>query len=326
SGQKAADIVQDLLTLARRGVKTTQIICLNDLIEQYLDSPEYAKLTGFHPNIKVELFLDKELLNIEGSVIHLIKTIMNLVSNAVEAQVSGGEIIISTKNQHIDKPVKGYEDLKQGDYVLLKVADKGMGIPSDDLNKIFDPFYTKKVMGRSGTGLGMAVVWGTVQDHNGYINVESKVGIGTVLYLYFPVTQKIVANPEKTLIETNHGNLEKILIIDDIPEQREIASKMLEKLNYSVTAVSSGEKGVEYIKNNKVDLIVLDMIMDPGIDGLETYKRILEHNPEQKAIIASGFSENDRVKGAQRLGAGGYLKKPYTFEKLGLAVKAELKK
>ena len=326
SGQKAADIVQDLLTLARRGVKTTQIICLNDLIEQYIDSPEHAKLAGFHPNVKIELFLDKELLNIEGSVIHLQKTIMNLVSNAAEAQISGGKIIISTKNQHIDKSLKGYEDLKQGDYVLLKISDKGMGIAADDLNKIFDPFYTKKVMGRSGTGLGMAVVWGTVQDHNGSINVKSKVGIGTDFYLYFPVTHNIAVTLEKTLIETNQGNQERILIIDDILEQREIASKMLEKLNYSVTAVSSGEKGVEYIKNNKVDLIVLDMIMDPGIDGLETYKRIIEYNPEQKAIIASGFSENDRVRDAQRLGAGGYLKKPYTFEKLGHAVKAELKK
>ncbi|MCK5542306.1 MAG: response regulator [Desulfobacterales bacterium] len=200
---------------------------------------------------------------------------MNLVSNAAEAQVSGGQIIISTNNQYIDKSAKGYKDLKQGDYVLLRVSDKG---------------------------------------------------IGTDFYLYFPVTQKIAEKPVKTSLETNKGNFERILIIDDIPEQREMASKMLEKLNYSVAAVSSGEKGVEYIKNNKVDLIVLDMIMDPGIDGLETYKRILEHNPEQKAIIASGFSENDRVREAQRLGAGQYLKKPYTFEKIGLAVKKELQK
>ena len=326
SGQKAADIVQDLLTLARRGVKTTQVICLNDLIVQYLASPEHAKLAALHPQVQVATFLDKELFNIEGSSIHLEKTIMNLLSNAAEAQVSGGQIIISTSNQTIDAPIEGYEDLEPGDFVLLKVSDKGMGIAADDLNKIFEPFYTKKVMGRSGTGLGMAVVWGAVQDHNGFINVKSKVGKGTDFFLYFPATQKAVASHTKDLVENYKGQQERILIIDDIPEQREIASKMLEKLNYSVAAVSSGEKGVEYIKNNRVDLIVLDMIMDPGIDGLETYRRILGYSPEQKVIIASGFSENERVKEAQRLGAGQYLKKPYTFKKIGLAVKKELQK
>jgi PAS domain S-box-containing protein len=326
SGQKAADIVQDLLTLARRGVKTTQVICLNDLILQYLASPEHAKLAASYQNVKVKLSLDRELLNIAGSDIHLRKTIMNLVSNAFEAQISGGQIIISTSNKYIDKPGEKYENLKQGDYILLKISDKGMGIAANDLNKIFEPFYTKKVMGRSGTGLGMAVVWGTVQDHHGSINVESKVGKGTDFYLYFPATQDRVADQAKTSLESYKGKQEAILIIDDVLEQREIASKMLERLNYSASSVSSGEKGVEYIKNNIVDLIVLDMIMDPGIDGLETYKRILKYNPDQKVIIASGFSENNRVKEARRLGAGQYLKKPYTFEKIGLAVKKELEK
>ncbi|MCP3898832.1 MAG: response regulator, partial [Desulfobacteraceae bacterium] len=326
SGQKAADIVQDLLTLARRGVKTTKVICLNDLIEQYIDSPEYAKLTGFYPKVEVDLLLDKELLNIEGSDIHLRKTIMNLVANAAEAQISGGQIILSTSNQYIEKSISGGAELKQGDYILFKVSDKGMGIEPDNLSKIFEPFYTKKVMGRSGTGLGMAVVWGTVQDHNGFINVESEVGVGTDFYLYFPATQKTVADRAKTSVEYHRGNLETILIIDDIFEQREIASKMLGKLNYSVATASSGEEGVEYIKNNAVDLIVLDMIMDPGIDGLETYRRILKYNPSQKAIIASGFSENERVREARRLGAGQYLKKPYTFEKIGFAVNKELGK
>jgi PAS domain S-box-containing protein len=325
SGQKAADIVQDLLTLARRGVKTTKIICLNDIIEQYLDSPEYDKLTEFHPNVEVELSLEKELFNIEGSVIHLTKTIMNLVSNAAEAQMSGGQIIISTDNHYVDKPAKGSEKLQKDRYVLLKVVDKGMGISDDDLKKIFEPFYSKKIMGRSGTGLGMAVVWGAVQDHNGFINVESTLGKGTEFYLYFPATTKLSANSYKPSVNENQGEKEKILIIDDVFEQREIASKMLEKLNYSVEAVSSGEEGVEYIKKHNVDLVFLDMIMEPGIDGLETYTRILEHSPGQKAIIVSGFSENDRVKEAQKLGVGGYLKKPYTFEKIASAVKKVLK-
>jgi len=120
------------------------------------------------------------------------------------------------------------------------------------------------------------------------------------------------------------GKGESILIVDDVEEQREIASRILKKLGYSATSVPSGEEAFDYMKDNSVDLLVLDMIMDPGMDGLDTYKKILELHPGQKAIIASGYSETDRVKEAQRLGAGKYIKKPYTLEKIGLAVKKEL--
>ena len=114
------------------------------------------------------------------------------------------------------------------------------------------------------------------------------------------------------------------MIVDDVREQREIASDILNRLGYAVTAVSSGEGALEYLKKNTADLIVLDMIMDPGIDGLETYRRIIEMHPGQKAIIASGYSETERVREAQALGAGAYLKKPYTLEKIGMAVKNKL--
>ena len=114
------------------------------------------------------------------------------------------------------------------------------------------------------------------------------------------------------------------MVVDDIEEQREIASRLLVKLGYSAASVSSGEEAVDYLKDNPADLLVLDMIMDPGIDGLETYKRILDFRPNQKAIIASGFSATDRVKKDQKMGAGAYIKKPYTLEKLGIAVKTEL--
>ena len=120
------------------------------------------------------------------------------------------------------------------------------------------------------------------------------------------------------------GNDESILVVDDIKEQRELAAKMLGKLNYRVTTVASGEEAVEYLKSNHVDLIVLDMIMHPGMDGLDTYKRILEIHPKQKAIIVSGFSESDRVHAAQSLGAGAYVRKPYIIEKLGMAARKEL--
>ena len=116
------------------------------------------------------------------------------------------------------------------------------------------------------------------------------------------------------------------MIVDDVEEQRNIASGMLEELGYSVVSVSSGEEAVEYLKTNKADLLLLDMIMDPGMDGLDTYKQILELHPGQKAIIVSGFSETDRVEEVQGLGAGAYIRKPLLLEKIGLAVKAELEK
>ena len=173
----------------------------------------------------------------------------------------------------------------------------------------------------------MAVVWGTVKDHNGYIDVQSTEGKGTTFTLYFPITREKLPEADSHLaIESYSGNGESILIVDDVEEQRNIASSMLKELGYSVVSVSSGEEAVEYLGTHKVDLLVLDMIMDPGMDGLDTYKKILEIHPEQKAIIASGFSETDRIKEAQNLGAAAYIRKPFLLEKIGVAVKKELEK
>ena len=327
SGEKAAAIVQDLLTLARRGVAATEVVNLNHIIPEYVKSPEHEKLKSFHPNVQFKTELETDLLNILGSPTHLSKTVMNLVINAAEAMPYGGKISISTENRYLDRSIRGYDHIEEGDYVILTVSDTGVGISPEDMERIFEPFYTKKVMRRSGTGLGMAVVWGTVKDHRGYIDIKSTEGKGTTFTLYFPVTKKEVAKAISLLsIDGYMSKGESILVIDDLEEQREIASRILKKLGYSVTSVSSGEKAVDYLKDNSADLLVLDMIMDPGIDGFETYKRILEIHPGQKAVIVSGFSETDRVKEAQRLGAGAYVKKPFLLEKIGLAIRDELGK
>lgn len=326
SGHKAAAIVQDLLTLARRGVLNTSIVDLNhDIIQDYLKSPEFKKLQSFHPTVAIETQLDGDLMNIRGSAVHLRKALMNLVSNAAEAQPDGGQIILSTENAYVDLPISGYDQVNEGDYVVMGVRDKGTGIAPEDLNRIFEPFYTKKVMGRSGTGLGMAVVWGTVQDHNGYINIQSRINEGTLFEIYLPVTrEKAKKIPEKVNIDSYMGHQEKVLVIDDVDEQRTIASALLTQLNYQVFTAESGEAAVSYLKDNKVDILVLDMIMDPGIDGMETYAKIIERHPGQKAIIASGYAENKRVKETQQMGAGAYIRKPYTLENIGMAIREEL--
>jgi signal transduction histidine kinase/CheY-like chemotaxis protein len=325
SGQKAAAIVQDLLTLARRGVTNQRVVNLNDLIGEYISSPEHGDIAARHAGVSFELQLDPDLLNIIGSAMHLKKTLANLVANSAEALPAGGYIRIGTENRYIDDVAEGYSDVPEGDYVMLQVEDNGIGIAPEDLERIFEPFYTKKKMGRSGTGLGMAVVWGTVTDHRGYIHIDTREGFGTRIDIYFPATRDAVADERSFVpLEEYVGSGETILVVDDVPEQRELAGQMLAKLGYRVHTATGGEAALQFLSEQPVDLVILDMIMDPGIDGLETYIRILKNHPEQRTIIVSGFSETDRVREAQRLGARCYVKKPYTLEKLGVAVRQAL--
>ncbi len=325
AGQRAAAIVQDLLTLTRRGVSNRQVLNLNKIVSDSQNAPEFKKLCTYHPAVEIETQLESDLLNISGSPVHLSKTLFNLISNGSEAMPNGGKVTIRTANQYLDRPVQGYDQIREGDYVVLTVSDTGEGISPSDLKRIFEPFYTKKMMGRSGTGLGLAVVWGTIKDHNGYINVQSEKGRGSSFSLFFPVTREELT-PENvpTSISEYMGRGESILVVDDVKGQRDLAASILRKLNYRVACVSSGEEAFTYLKEHPADLIVLDMIMDPGMDGLDTYTQILELYPKQKAIIVSGFSESERVRAAQDLGAGAYIRKPYVIEKLGLTLKAEL--
>ena len=324
-GERAAAIVQDLLTLARRGVSNRQVLNLNKIVMDYQNLPEFETFSSYHPAVQIRTDLEPDILNISGSSVHLSKTLFNLASNAAEAMPNGGVLTIKTANRYLDKPIKGYDEVREGDYVVLSVSDTGEGIPAADLKRIFEPFYTKKVMGRSGTGLGLAVVWGTVKDHHGYINVQSEEGKGSTFTLYFPVTrEEIPAESAAVSLSEYTGKGESILIVDDVQGQRDLAAEMLRSLNYNVTSAASGEEAVAYLEKHTVDLMVLDMIMDPGMDGLETYQSVLEVHPKQQAIIVSGFSESERVNAAQTLGAGAYVRKPYVIENIGLAVRKEL--
>ncbi|MCU0581642.1 MAG: PAS domain S-box protein, partial [Syntrophales bacterium] len=325
STEKGAAIIQDLLTLTRRGVIASEVVNLNNIISDFIKTPVFEKIKDHHPLVAFRTEHDKSLLNIKGSSVHLEKTVMNLVSNAAESIAGRGEVTIRTESRYLDKPLQGYDEIREGEYAVLTVSDTGIGIPEQDRGKMFEPFYTKKVMGRSGTGLGLAIVWGTVKDHAGYIDVQSELGKGTTFTLYFPITrQKTTVPLHKEPMERYMGHGESVLVVDDIAEQRDVATSLLTTLGYIVHAASSGEEAVEYLRRNRTDIILLDMIMTPGIDGLETYQRILATNPKQKAILVSGFSETERVKEAQRLGAGAYVKKPYILEKIGVAIRDEL--
>jgi CheY-like chemotaxis protein len=327
SSQRAAKIIEDLLTLARRGVEVAEVTQLNHVIRDFLKTPEFEKLKVYHPQVAFQSEFAADLKNIKGSPVHLTKTVMNLVSNAAEAITQAGVVEIRTRNHRLDEPLPGYDGVQAGEYVVVSVTDNGAGISAENLEKIFEPFYTKKVMGRSGTGLGLAVVWGTVKDHDGYIDVNSTNGRGSTFSLYFPATEEpLRAEQIEIPLDDYRSQGESILVVDDVEEQREMAVSLLTRLGYAVQAVASGEAALARLKEHPADLLVLDMIMDPGIDGLETYRRVLEIRPEQRALIVSGFSETERVRKALRLGAGAYVKKPYALDQIGPAIREALRK
>lgn len=325
SGEKAAAVVQDLLTLARRGTAIAEPVNVNEVISEFMESPEFHKISSTHPQVSFQMDLAPEPFNILGSPLHLGKTLMNLVINGAEAIEGKGVVRISSSNLYVDHGSEIISGMLEGDYTCLQVSDTGVGISREDCQRIYEPFFTKKVMGRSGTGLGMAVVWGAVQDHKGFIDLQSNQGEGTTFTLYFPATQeRLKKQPMIDQIDSYRGNGETVLVVDDIKEQRKIASAILVALGYEPITLESGEEAVAYLRKNQVDLVIIDMIMDPGMDGLETYEQILKITRDQKVIIASGYAETERVKRARELGIEHYVRKPYLIETIGVAIKQSL--
>ncbi|BHH82480.1 hybrid sensor histidine kinase/response regulator [Desulforhopalus sp. 52FAK] len=325
AGLRAAAVVADLLTVARGVAATRESANLNEIIRDYTFSPEFQTIQSLYPKIHFTKTLSPEIDNISCSIIHVRKSLMNLVNNAFEAVHGEGHVLIETANVTVNSPVTtGHGIISPGSYTTVAIKDSGKGIPASELSHILEPFFSKKELGRSGTGLGLTVVWNTMQDHDGGIQVSSN-SKGTVFELYFPSSPSLI---HKKAVKPNpdifKGKGQSILIVDDEFQQRDIATRLLTSFGYNVESVASGEAAVEYIKKRPVDLILLDMILESGINGLETYKRIISIAPQQKAIILSGFSESDDVKNTIRLGASGLVNKPYTSEQLASAVYTEI--
>jgi signal transduction histidine kinase len=327
AGKRAAVIVQDLLTLSRRGIILRERTQLNDIIRDHLKSPEFITLQKNYPKVTMEVRLAPDLLHLTGSPVHLEKTLMNLLINSFEAIEKEGTVLVKTENRYIDTLIRGYDTTKPGNYVVLAVSDNGMGIPQDKLDKIFEPFYSSKVLGRSGTGLGMTVVWGTVKDHDGYLDVESTPGKGTTITVFFPALQdnEEKTSPVKCWPQTiKPGKGETLLLVDDDSEQRLLGNTILTTLGYNVETAPSGEKAIELLKNKSFDLVLLDMIMEPGMDGLDTYQHIIQIRPYQKVIIISGYSESERIRKTIDMGVRNYIKKPYSLEDIAITIQKEL--
>lgn len=325
AGLRAAAVVADLLTVARGVAAVKKTANLNQLITAYLDSPEFHKLKSHYPKISYTSHLNQEIDNINCSVIHVKKCLMNLVTNGSEAIEGTGRIEIATSAIQFDTPVQKHGiTINPGTYSVLVVKDSGSGISSEDLKQIFEPFYSKKELGRSGTGLGLAVVWNTMQDHNGGVQVFSEKQ-GSEFSLFFPVSNEEIKTASKNVtLDSYRGDRESILIVDDEEQQLDIASQLLTSLNYTTRTVSSGEEAIQACQEEEFDLLLLDMVLGSGLNGQQTYEEIIKTYPRQKAIIASGYSESNAVKMTMELGAGGLIRKPYTREQLAEAVHSEL--
>lgn len=324
SGLKAAAMVQEMLALTRRRVAAEDVVNLNGIAGDFMMSPEMNKIKKFHPDVSFSFSLDRQLDNIKGSAFHLQRVIMNLVSNGAEAMPAGGNLGVRTENRLLEQPLEGFETIPPGRYAVLVVSDTGTGIHAGQVERIFEPFYSKKKLGRSGTGLGMAVVWNAVKDHGGFIDVQSSQEAGTTFRFFFPITTAALTEVHTSSLSAFLGKGESVLVVDDAAEMLEIACYMIASLGYEVTAVSSGEAAVRHLEAHRADLVMLNMIMDPGMDGLETFKQMRAVRGDQKALITSGYGESARVSEAKALGAGGFLKKPYLMEDLARAMRAVL--
>lgn len=324
SGEQAAAIVDDLLTMARGIAAVRQTANFNDILQEYLDSPEFRQLQKRFPRVRYSLHLATELENIYCSVLHMKKSVMNLITNAYEASPSEGTVVLSTFNRHLERPLASKNYLPAGTYAVFQVQDTGPGIPDSVISHIFEPFYSKKEMGKSGTGLGLAIVWNSAQDHGGSVLVENN-STGVKFELYLPTTSKEIDNKGEFKVDQKLlGDGEKILVIDDEPQLLDITCRMLERLGYAAHPVPSGEEGIKRLKKDDFDVVVLDMKM-PGMNGKDTYAAMCTMNPGQKAIVMSGFSEDANVRATLSMGANAFIRKPFSLYTLAQSVHNALK-
>lgn len=282
-----------------------------------LEMEKIIKAT-FPKSINISIDFKKDLNTISADATQLQQVLMNLCVNARDAMPQGGHLTLAIENFVVDKTYTQMNtEAKVGDYVVISVADTGMGIPPECLEQIFEPFFTTKEVGK-GTGLGLSTTVNIIKNHNGFIQVTSKVNEGTQFKLFLPATKS-----EKTLAEFSAhteipvGNGELILLIDDEASLREITKVTLESYNYQVITASNGIEGVElYAYHKNAISIVLTNMMMPIMDGIVTIQVLQKINPEVKIIVVSGLREHEKITQAANLGVNAFLTKPYTAQTL----------
>lgn len=326
AGKRAAAVVSDLVSIARGRARNTGPADLNEIIIGHLDSIEHNERLARFPGARILTNLQQDLHRIECSPQHINKVLLNLIGNALEAVDGNGSIQLTTRNSNLAREIaNGEVVLQPGNYVKLTVADTGPGIVQGELDRIFDPFYSTKKTDKSGTGLGLTIVWNIVQDHHGWVEVKNGEP-GAIFEVYLPA---LAAIEETTAAEADQlpfamGAGELILLVDDSPEQNAVMGEMLTMLGYRTQAVPCGEEAVAFLRHQPADVVLLDMNMGEGMNGRQTYEQILTFRPGQKAIVVTGYSDNVELEKIQKLGVSTILEKPVTFDVISRAVRATL--
>ena len=316
--QSGARLTSHLLGYARKGNYEVKPIDLKHLVAEISESFGRTRR-----DISIHRQLNEELFGIEGDSGQIEQVLWNLFVNAADAMPGGGDLILKTDNlTHEDMKGKLY-DPKPGSYVLLTVADTGLGMDKQTIGRIFDPFFTTKEMGR-GTGLGLASAYGIIKAHAGYIDVESQKGVGTTFSIYLPSSEKMVQKVVKAAQEVI-GGTETVLLIDDEEVVLEVGKNFLEAMGYRVLTARDGKEAIEIYKKNrdKIDLVILDMVM-PHMGGGEAYDKMKEISPNVKVLLSSGYSIDGQATEILQRGCNGFIQKPFTIKRLSQAIREVL--
>jgi PAS domain S-box-containing protein len=315
ASERAGDLTKKLLLFSRKEKKVSTTIDMSKIVS------DTVKLLGHVINKNITITIDDNatLKQIIGDDSLLQNVIMNLAINASYAMSEGGSLIFTLKNQILDAEYCSTSpfEIESGNYVSISVRDTGCGMTPEVQSHIFEPFYTTKVQGK-GTGLGLATVYGTMQDHLGAITVYSEPGAGTIFHLYFPITELVQSTIEEVKAITGSGT---VLVIDDEELIRATASAQLRSLGYKVISAENGQIGLDKFKSksNEIDLVLLDMIM-PVMGGRETLEKLREIDSTIPVIISSGFSKEEDTNAMKEKGISGFLHKPFRRVELAEAV------
>ncbi len=321
ASMRARDLTQRLLIFAKGGAPVKRVASLVELIK---DSAGFA-LRG--SDILCDFYFSENLWSAEVDEGQISQVIHNIILNAVQAMTDGGAIRVNCENMTVKHTeAENSLPLLRGDYIKILIQDNGIGIPAENLKKIFDPYFTTKP---KGSGLGLATTYSIIRNHNGHISVESKPGDGTTFYIYLPASHKKISAKEKTEKSPLFGK-GKILIMDDEDIVRDAAGSVLKYIGYEVGAAKDGAEAIELYKKGMesgrpFDAVIMDLTIPGGMGGKEAIKKLLEIDPEVKAIVSSGYSEDPVMAEFRKYGYCGVLAKPYEAEQLSRALSDVIK-
>lgn len=316
AASRSADLAGQLLSFSRKGQKYSIQTCINTTIHEVISLLERT----IDKNITLETRLVAKQACVVGDPTLLQNALLNLGVNARDAMPDGGVITFTTANIELDSSYcrTSAFTILPGSYVEIAVSDNGTGMSDEIVKRVFEPFFTTKGVGK-GTGLGLAAVYGTVTDHHGCISIFSEPGTGTVFKIYLPLSGDNKMR-ETCSEETIYGS-EGILLVDDEEVLREVGKSLLESLGYRVYLAEDGQQALETyaLEKENISLVILDLLM-PKMGGKETLQRLMESYPGISVLILSGFSQEGTVNDLNKLGAKGFLRKPYLCQELSKAV------